>query len=205
MRRAVLWTAGAVASAIIGVLIGWKLEPLLPADATCDNPVGLSPVESRVEIGLDLGEYPADPVTGTDFVAANLVDGDPTTAWVEARDDRGEGGELRFTFDADDDGAFDDTITPTLVCVRNGFVKRPDLFRANARLSTVDVTTGGQTHRTTLPVKGADRMLLMDPLGLSRTPTAAVTLVIVATNAGETASDANDLAISDVVFYTSGG
>jgi hypothetical protein len=135
-----------------------------------------------------------------------MIDGDATTAWVENRpgEDRGEGGTLSFTFDGNDDGEFGDSVTPTLICITNGFAKRQDLFRTNASVKEVSVASGGSSRTTVLERKTPDRMLQADELDVDRSPTTTVSLTIVAAHEPWTdgTEDAYDLAITDVIFFT---
>lgn len=206
VTRVFLWVIGAVVSAAIGVVIGWQLEPLRPISATCDNPIGLRPLKTQVTLSEGLGEFPTAP-SGTTFVAANMVDGDATTAWVENRpgQDRGVGGELTFVFDENDDATFGDSVTPTLICITNGFAKRSDLFRTNSSVKQLSVVTAGEHHETTLERKTPDRMLQADSVDFAHIPTTSVSVVILDANEPWTDGtvDEYDLAITDVMFFAS--
>jgi len=67
LKKGGIWVLGVVVG-VIGVLIGWQMEPLRPVAATCANPVGLRPLKAHVSLSEGLGEYPTTK-SGTTFVA----------------------------------------------------------------------------------------------------------------------------------------
>jgi serine/threonine protein kinase len=73
---------------------------------------------------------------GVSYAAANLVDGNTSTTWVEGADGLGKGESVTFTFSR--------PVTVVTACLVNGYGKSTDLYRRNARVRTLDVITDNE-------------------------------------------------------------
>jgi hypothetical protein len=92
------------------------------------------------------------------YRAANLIDGNPATAWVEARSDDGIGEWIVIDFTQPRD--------VTGIELQNGYAKNADIYGKNGRVRDVEINlSSGQSLRHTLndsanpqtiPLSGAD-------------------------------------------------
>jgi hypothetical protein len=73
---------------------------------------------------------------GVSYAAANLVDGNTSTTWVEGADGLGKGESVTFTFSR--------PVAVVTACLVNGYGKSTDLYRRNARVRTLDVITDNE-------------------------------------------------------------
>ena len=128
---------------------------------------------------------------------ANLLDRDNTTAWNHDHTDpgveTGVGVELTFTFR--------DEVDVRRIDIVNGYTKSDEVFTRNARVSDVEVVTeGGRT--TALSLRDDQRIQRFDDdFGTTR----FVTLRVTGIYAGQPFDGKpayNDLALSEVAFYT---
>jgi serine/threonine protein kinase len=87
------------------------------------------------EVNVSAGAKTAED--GISYEAANLVDGKPSTAWVEGADGLGAGESVTFTFSR--------PVTVVTACLINGYAKSADLYQRNARARTVEVITDHET------------------------------------------------------------
>ena len=123
-----------------------------------------------------------------------IMDGDPRTAWVEGADSSGAGEWVRIHLSRVD-GA-----THVRLRIQNGYWKSASLYRKNARLETVTVTTLPGHHSTTaqLDDKMAWQEIAFDqPAG----PIDAIELRADKVYPGSTYTD---LCVSDVEVYVTG-
>jgi len=135
-------------------------------------------------------QKPAGSVT---YTAANLLDGDPRTAWNSNGDKVGDGKGVTLTF------TFSEPVDLKGIALLNGYQKKikdggksKDLFKANGRVAALTVTTdGGETTWDVGDGRAAQK--LEKDLG----ETSTVTLTVSDVYPG---GEYEDLALSEVSF-----
>ena len=150
-RRKVAMAAVAVVALVAVVLfvamrgpdddVSTQVEPSTPATSTA-QPTALDSARVRVEATSTLADEALSDGTVLRYGAALTLDGDPTTAWNHGAGGDGTGEALTYTFD--------DEIVLSHVVVVNGFALAEDLFRRNARMRNVVVTTDAGKFELTL-------------------------------------------------------
>jgi len=121
--------------AIFGLLApGWIADRFRPP--TCDAPEGLE--QAKVDRNDVTGAAKPDDVFKrkgrVTYEPGNLVDGNTSTAWVEAESGLGLGSSVRLEFD--------EPVDVRLVCVVNGYAQSWDLYKRNSRARVLEVRTG---------------------------------------------------------------
>lgn len=125
-----------ISAGVGGVALALRPEPTGPPTATAAVPVEPSSVAATAT-----SVQQADG--GTTYVAANTLDGDPTTAWNSngARDGKGPGISLTYTFARPVD-LQDITVRNGYQRIRQRAGKPPvDLYAVNARVRRLRVVT----------------------------------------------------------------
>lgn len=121
--------------------VATQVKPSPPATSTV-QPTALESARVRVEASSTLANETLSDGTVLRYDAALTLDGDPTTAWNHGAGGDGTGEVLTYTFD--------DAVALSHVVVVNGFALSEDLFRRNARMRDVVVTTDAGKFELTL-------------------------------------------------------
>ena len=155
-RRGVLiaaCVAVAVALAIVVFVPGFEENSPDPVSTAPGQPelALLSPREISASASSTL-----DPQPPNTYVAANSIDGDPTTAWAEGRTGSAAGATITWTFD--------NPVDLRRVELINGYAKSDAVFLKNLRIRSADVTTASGRLTTTLK-DTADVQALRVPRG----------------------------------------
>jgi serine/threonine protein kinase len=188
-RRGVLLAACVGVAVALAIVVfvpgGVEEEPPDPSSTAPGQPelALLSPREIRASASSTL-----DPQPPNTYVAANSIDGDPTTAWAEGREGSAAGATITWTFDS--------PVDLRRVELINGYAKSDAVFLKNLRIRSADVTTASGRLTTTLK-DTADVQMLRVPRG----STGFVRLRIGSVY-GDPALE--DCLLSEIDFFTAG-
>ena len=129
-----------------------------------------------------------EPERGFSYVAENVSDGDPATAWVEGAGGPGVGESVRLDFDRE--------VSVRRIRISPGYFKSPQLWRQNNRLAAATFFfSDGTSRRFTFPDLMEERTLDLGPRPVR---TRWVRLRIEDTYPG--AVDAEDTPVSELKF-----
>lgn len=184
--------------AIVGPLVLSRATPWVEEQLRtpgCDDPRGLVPLPGvTVEVA-----NPSLP----GYEPASLVDTDTATAWIEGiagddpRTNLGQG--TTFEFDLPDGSDLQ------MICIVNGYAASWDLFRANASVRLLTVSTdAGENVVSGLSARREADYAAFETLDFARGRTDRVTVRIDSARAGlddGQAESSTDLAVSELEFW----
>lgn len=175
----------AVFAAAVLAVVGPAFAP--GTEPTCGDTGNLQQVEP---VSVEASSTHANPA----YEAANLIDGDLNSAWIEGDPDHGEGVTVRVELPADTDLG--------LVCLVNGWAKSEALFARNATLATVSSSTARGAEQRSLREKSPDELRVRQPIPIAVGRTDFVELTLVSVHLPyEPVSEERDLAMSELEFW----